>query len=144
MPEWTLGPVIDKGRCADHGGWVADHKFYSAKMEEFIPQTCSSCRAEHPWCTEDLIEVKGFSYEPMAMFAPLKSPNGGRFNVVFVSECRYIRLGQAKSSPEQVAAWAEAAYAKEMEFSGDKGRAAEIKKAVLENQIYFSMPFDLR
>jgi hypothetical protein len=56
-------------------------------------------------------------------------------NVVYVNIHRYIRLGQAKSSPEQVAAWAEAAYAKEMEFSGQTWRADAVKKAVLENDL---------
>ncbi len=145
MPSHTLQPVVSRGRCADHGGWSRPHNFYSAKMDEFIPQTCAGCRERHPWDASDLLEVTGYSYERANLEKSLKSPNGGRFNVVYVSQCRYIRLGQSKSSPEQVAAWAEAAYEKEMEFSGDKGRAEVLKNGVLTNNYsYLQMPFELR
>jgi len=141
MPTHTLQPVVSRGRCADHGGWSRPHEFYSAKMEEFIPQTCAGCREKHPWDTDDLLEVTGFKYERACLCHPLKSPNGANYNVVYVSICRYIRLGQSKSSPEQVAAWAEAAYQKEMEFSGDKERADVLKEAVLTNNYFHvSMP----
>jgi hypothetical protein len=113
-------------------------------MDEFIPQSCTGCREKDPWETDDLLEVTGYSYEPACLCHPLKSPNGGRFNVVYVSVCRYIRLGQSKSSPEQVAAWAQAAYEKEMEFSGDAGRAEVMKRGVLtNNHSNLQMPFEL-
>jgi hypothetical protein len=128
-PAWGLRPVLHQGRCTEHG-YGAGHAFYGTDMTEFIPQTCSGCREKHLWRPEDSLEVMGFSYEPSCMCHKL-SPT----NVVYVNKHRYIRLGQAKSSPEQVAAWAEAAYAKEMEFSGKTERADAVKKAVLENDL---------
>ena len=129
MRSHTLKPVLHGGRCTDHGYGVC-HAFFNKNMEEFIPQTCSGCRDKHLWRREDSLEVTGFSYEKSCLCHPL-SP----INVVYVNIHRYIRLGQAKSSPQQVAAWAEAAYAKEMEFSGQTKRAEAVKKAVLENDL---------
>jgi hypothetical protein len=131
MPSHTLKPVLRDGRCADHHRYGVPHAFFNAKMEEFIPQTCTACREKHPWRQEDSVEVTGFSYQNSCFCHPL-SPT----NVVYVLKHHYIRLGETKSSPEQVAAWAEAAYAKEMEFSGETKRAEAVKKAVLENNLW--------
>lgn len=143
-PAGGLQPVLKEGLCAQHVRHGVPHAFFNMKMADFIPQTCSACREKHPWRPEDSLEVTGFSYERANLDRPLKSPNGGRFNVVYVARYRYVRLGQAKSTSEQVAEWAEAAYAKEMEFSGDKGRADYLKEAVLDNNGNVYMPFDLQ
>ena len=85
----------------------------------------------NPLEARDVLELKGWSYERANLEKPLKSPNGGRFNIVFVPIYRYVRVGEAKSTPGQVAAWAQAAYDKEMEFSGETKRADVFKAAVL-------------
>lgn len=128
-----LQPVVEGGLCWSHTRYHESHAhvFYSANMEDFIPQTCGRCRAEHPWTKAETLELTGFEYERANMLAPLKSPNGGRFNIVFVPVYRYRRIGQAKSTAEQRAAWAQAAYDKEMEFSGETKRAEVFKAAVL-------------
>ena len=144
MPTHTLQPVLRRGLCAGHSSW-STHEFFNKRMEEFIPQTCASCREKHPWRQEDHIEVTGFNYERANLDKSLKSPNGGRFNVVFIPLLRYIRLGETKSSREQVEAWAEATYEKEMAFSGDRERAEVLKRAVLNNNyFYVDMPLELR
>lgn len=127
-----LQPVVKDGLCAHHSiyHFTKAHAFNGLNLSEFIPQTCASCRAEHPLEERDVLEVKGWSYERMNWEKPLKSPNGGRFNIVFVPIYRYVRVGQTKSSEEQRALWAQAAYDKEMEFSGETKRA-EIFKAVI-------------
>jgi hypothetical protein len=130
MRSHTLKPVLRGGRCADHVSYGVPHMFFNKNMEEFIPQTCSGCREKHPWRPEDSVELTGFSYEKSCFCHPL-SPT----NVVYVKRHRYIRLGQAKSSPEQVAAWAEAAYAKEMEFSGETKRAEAVRDCILKNDL---------
>jgi hypothetical protein len=135
MRSHTLKPVLRGGRCSDHVSYGVPHMFFNKNMEEFIPQTCSGCREKHPWRPEDSVELTGFSYERANLEHPLKSPNGGAYNVVYVKRHRYIRLGQAKSSPEQVAAWAEAAYAKEMEFSGETKRAEAVRDCILKNDL---------
>lgn len=130
--EWSLLPVLQRGRCAFHSGW-STNEFYNKKMEEFIPQTCAGCREKHPWREEDHIEITGYSYEKACMCHPLKYPNGGPFNVVYVPKCRFIRIGQVKSTREQVEAWAQATYDEEMAFSADPKRAQVLKQCVLEN-----------
>jgi hypothetical protein len=144
MPTHTLQPVLRRGLCAGHSGW-STHEFFNKRMEEFIPQTCAGCREKNPWHQEDHIEVTGFNYERANLEKSLKSPNGGRFNVVFIPLLRYIRLGETKSSRQQVEAWAEAAYEKEMVFSSDRERAEVLKRAVLNNNyLYVDMPLELR
>lgn len=132
-PGWGLQPVVKDGLCGEHCVYhfTKAHAFYGLNLSEFIPQTCASCRAEHPLEKRDVLELKGWSYERANLEKPLKSPNGGRFNIVFVPIYRYVRVGQPKSSPEQVALWAQAAYDKEMEFSGEAKRAEVFKAAVL-------------
>lgn len=132
MAEHKLQPVLRRGLCAYHSGW-STHEFFNAKMEEFIPQTCAGCREKHPWREEDHIELTGYSYQRANLEKPLKFPNGGRFNVVYKSKCRYIRIGQVKSTREQVEAWAQATYDEEMAFSADPKRAEVLKQCVLEN-----------
>jgi hypothetical protein len=134
-PGWGHQAVVGKGRCSQHGGYTLPHAFFNKKMNEFIPQTCSGCRAEHPWSHKNHLEVTGFSYERSCLTQPLKSPNGGAYNVVYVNKRRYIRLGQAKSSPEQVAAWAQEAYDVEMAFSGETRRADAVRRCILENDL---------
>lgn len=132
-PQWGLQPVVAEGRCSEHtrSHESKAHAFYGVELAKYIPQTCSGCRAKHPWKPSDCLELKGFSYERMCLCHPLKSPNGGRFNVVFVGQRRYIPVGGAKSTPVQVSAWAQAAYEKEMEFSGETKRAEVMKQAIL-------------
>lgn len=132
-PAHGLQPVVQDGRCSEHARYheSKDHAFFNCDMAKYIPQTCGACREVKPWKPSDCLELKGFSYERMCLCHPLKSPNGGRFNVVFVGQRRYIPVGQPKSSEEQVAAWAQAAYDKELEFSGDTNRAEVMKAAVL-------------
>jgi ferredoxin len=143
-PEWGLQPVVQDGRCSQHARYHESkaHAFFNKNMADYIPQTCASCRAEHPWQAKDTLELKGFSYERACLCCPLKSPNGGRFNVVFVRLYRYIKLGEAKSTPEQVAAWAQAAYEKEMEFSGETKRAEALKAAVLSGDPFAEPDLD--
>jgi hypothetical protein len=130
--EWGFQPILQRGLCAHHSGW-STHEFYGKNMMEFIPQTCTGCREKHPWREEDHLELTGYSYERACMCHPLKYPNGGRFNVVYVPKCRYIRIGQVKSSRDQVVAWAQAAYDEEMAFSADPKRAEVLKQCVLDN-----------
>lgn len=130
MPSHPLKPVLRKGLCADHHAYGVPHAFFNKKMEEFMPQTCSSCRSKHPWRQEDSVEVTGFSYEKSCFCHPL-SP----INVVYVKKHRYIRLGEAKSTPEVVAARAQAAYDVEMAFSGKAERAEVVRKTILENNL---------
>lgn len=133
-PSHGLLPVVAEGRCSEHTRYheSKDHAFSRLDLAKYIPQTCSGCRAKHPWKPSDSLELKGFSYERACLCHPLKSPNGGRFNVVFVGQRRCIPLGGAKSTPEQVAAWAQEAYEKEMAFSGDTQRAEVMKATVLK------------
>jgi hypothetical protein len=56
--------------------------------------------------------------------------------VVYVNKHRYIRLGEAKSTPEVVAARAQAAYDVEMAFSGKAERAEVVRKTILENNLW--------
>ncbi len=125
-PGWGHQAVVAKGRCSQHGGYALPHAFYNAKMNDYIPQTCTGCRAEHPWSHKNHLEVTGFSYERSCLCHPLKSPNGGAYNVVYVMRRRYIRLGEAKSSPEEVAARAQAAYDVELTFSGEDKLSEEL------------------
>lgn len=127
-PAWGLQPVLGKGLCAEHHSYGVPHAFFNKKMAEFMPQTCSSCREKHPWRQEDSLEVTGFSYEKSCFCHPL-SPT----NVVYVNKHRYIRLGEAKSTPEMVAARAQAAYEVEMAFSGKAARAEAVRDCILTN-----------
>ena len=144
-PQWGSKPVVAEGLCSEHARYheSQNHAFYGADMSKYIPQTCSGCRATHPWKPSDTLELKAFSYERASLSHSLKTPNGGRFNVVFVGQRRYIPVGGAKSSPEQVAAWAQAAYEKEMEFSGDTKRAEVIKEAVLSGDPFVNISYRL-
>jgi hypothetical protein len=130
-PAWGLQPVLGKGLCAQHHSYGVPHAFFNKKMAEFMPQTCSSCREKHPWRQEDSVEVTGFSYEKSCFCHPL-SP----INVVYVNKHHYIRLGEAKSTPEVVAARAQAAYDVEMAFSGKEARAEVVRKTILENNLW--------
>jgi hypothetical protein len=56
--------------------------------------------------------------------------------VVYVNKHRYIRLGEAKSTPEVVAARAQVAYDVEMAFSGKAERAEIVRKTILENNLW--------
>ena len=124
--DWERQPVLENGYCAVHRSGGLGHAFYTMKMAEFIPQTCTGCRVKHPWRAEDCVEITGFSYEKSCFCHPLDP-----MNVVRCAIYHFTRLGQPKTSPEQKAAWAEAAYAKEMAFSGDKERAEHLKARVL-------------
>ena len=130
-PAWGLQPVLRKGLCAQHHSYGVPHAFFNKNMQEFMPQTCSSCREKHPWRQEDSLEVTGFSYEKSCFCHPL-SP----INVVYVNKHRYIRLGEAKSTPEVVVARAQAAYDVEMAFSGKAERAEIVRKTILENNLW--------
>jgi hypothetical protein len=123
--------VLREGLCAQHVRHGVPNAFFNMKMTEFIPQTCSACREEHPWRQEDSLEVTGFSYEKSCFCHPL-SPT----NVVYVSKNRYIRLGEAKSSTEEVAARAKAAYEVEMAFSGKVVRAEAVRDCILTNNLW--------
>lgn len=140
-----LQPVVKDGLCADHSiyHFTKAHAFYSFNRSEFIPQTCASCRAEHPLEARDVLELTGWSYERACLCHPLKSPNGGRFNIVFVPIYRYVRVGQPKSGEAQRALWAQAAYDKEMEFSGEVKRAEVMKSAVLGGDPDVSVSYKL-
>jgi hypothetical protein len=127
MPEHTLQPVVTphagkmEGRCADHGGWYSrPYALFNAKLEELIPQTCTCCRAKHPWRIEDHVQVRGFAYHYCSRSSPSPQP---RF--------RFIRLGQSAPGPEVRAAEAEAAYKEELAYSGDKEKAERLKARVL-------------
>ena len=129
MPTHELQPVMKNGLCGQHGGWGRGGEPYAlryAKMTEIMPQTCSSCRAHNPWLVEDHVQVTGFSYEKMSFSFPL-SPT----NVVRVNHWRFIRLGQSKPEASVRAAEAQAAYEKEMAFSGDTEQADWCKKRIL-------------
>jgi hypothetical protein len=123
---WKLKPVLKNGLCYYHGGLVVPHALYSSKIEEFIPQACSSCRAKNPWRAADCLEVTGFSYEKSCFSQPL-SP----INVVRVPIHRYIRIGQSKSTAAQRTLWAEEIYAKEMAFSGNEQEALRLREKAL-------------
>jgi hypothetical protein len=133
MPNHVLQPVMIKGahvgRCADHGGWkwgTAPRAFYGAKMSDLVPHACLSCLERNPWREEDHVQVTGFSYERMSFSFPL-SPS----NVVRVNHWRFIRVGEAPPAPSVRAAEAQAAYEKEMAFSGDVDWANWCKNRIL-------------
>ncbi len=131
MPSHTLKPVLGEKLCAEHVRYGVPHAFFNKKMEEFIPQTCTACREKHPWRQEDSVEVTGYSYEKSCFCHPL-SPT----NVVYVKKHRYIRLGEAKSTPEVVATRAQAAYDVEMAFSGKAERAEAVRDTILTNNLW--------
>jgi hypothetical protein len=129
MPSHTLQPVMKNGFCSGHGGWGRGGQPYAlryAKMLEIMPQTCSSCRLHKPWRVEDHVQVTGFSYEKMSFSFPL-SPT----NVVRINHWRFIRLGEPQPEASVRAAEAQAAYEKEMAFSGSVEEAACLKARVL-------------
>lgn len=144
-PAHGLQPVVEDGLCWRHAPYHESkaHAFFSLDMAQHIPQTCSGCRLLRPWTAKDTLELKGWSYERACLCHPLKSPNGGRFNIVFVPVYRYVKVGQAKSTAEQVAAWAQAAYEKEMEFSGETKRAEVFKQAVLSGDPFVDVSYKL-
>lgn len=130
--DWERQPVLDRegldeGYCSVHSRWPLPHAFYTKKMAEFIPHTCTGCRAKHPWRAEDCVEITGFSYEKSCFCHPLDP-----MNVVRCAIYHYTRLGEPKTSPKQKAEWAQAAYEKEMAFSGDADKADELLVRVLE------------
>jgi len=130
-PGAGLQPVMKNGCCAQHGGWGQEGQPYAlryVKMEDILPQTCSSCRSRHPWLVEDHVQVTGFSYERMSFSFPL-SPT----NVVRVNHWRFIRVGQSKPEPPVRVAEAQAAYEKEMAFSGDTYWANWCKNRILQD-----------
>lgn len=135
-PKSIPKPVVKDGLCSKHVRSHESHAyaFYGTDVTKYIPQTCSGCRAKNPWRAKDTLELKGFHYERGCLCHPMKSPNGGRFNVVFIPQYRYVKVGEAKSSEEQRAAWAQAAYDKEMAFSGEVERAEAMKKVVLAGE----------
>ncbi len=124
---WGLNPVVTphagkmEGRCADHGGWYSrPYALFDADLKEIMPQTCTACRAKHPWRIEDHVQVRGFAYH--YCFKPTDSPHA-----VF----RFIRLGETAPGPDVRAAEAEAAYKEALAFSGDKEMAEHRKARVL-------------
>ena len=132
------------GLCGEHARYHESkaHACFNKNMADYIPQACAGCRAEHPWTAKDTLELKGWNYERACLCHPMKSPNGGRFNLVFIPLYRYVRVGEAKSTAEQVEAWAQAAYEKEMEFSGETKRAEALKALVLKGDPFADPDLD--
>lgn len=143
-PGWGLQPVVKDGLCGEHARYHESkaHAFFNKNMADYIPQTCAGCRAEHPWTPKDTLELTGWNYERACMCHPMKSPNGGRFNLVFIPLYRYVKVGEAKSTAEQVGAWAQATYEKEMAFSGETKRAEALKAMVLKGEPFADPDLD--
>ena len=132
-PGWGLQPVVKDGLCSQHAVYHESkaHAFFNVDLAQYIPQTCTACRAAKPWKPSDCLQIRGFSYERACLCHPLKSPNGGPFNVVYVPIFTRTAVGLPRPGRAEVELWAEAAYKKEMEFSGDSERAQTLKDAIL-------------
>lgn len=124
--EWGYQPVFHNDRCTEHCGLLPLFPFRNVPMVFLVPQTCTACRLAHPWRVEDHLEITGFVYEAVSLHNIL-SPQ----NVLRVTQYRIVRLGESLSSPEQRAAWADAAYETEIAFSEDRAMAEELRQRVL-------------
>jgi hypothetical protein len=102
------------------------HAFFNEKFDLFVPQTCTGCRQKNPWRIEDHLQVVGFSYDRSCFCHPF-----GPDNVVRGARYRYIRLGETGPDHSVRVAEADAAYEKEMAFSGDKEKAEGLRARVL-------------
>jgi hypothetical protein len=98
----------------------------ASKNAEKIPFKCTSCRQSNPWRWEDEKEIVGYSYEPMCFCHPL-SPT----NVVRIAQHRSV----IQSSPfKKRNAEAQAAFNKEMAFSGNYAEAIPIYRSFFKGQ----------